>query len=250
MKNKVAVVTGSSKGIGQAIAIRLAEEGYFVYVTYFTDKIGGENTVKEVDKVGGKAFLQKLDVSDEKSVIELMNLVKKEYGYLNVLVNDAARSVDKKMEDSTFDEWKMAIDNKLHGAWLMTKYALPLLKKGENANVIMLSSTADESPSPEVLSYAIATAALTALTKALAIHLPPYGIRVNAVMPGETRTDNWGELKNDDKLWKTFAEKNPMKRTTTPQDIADSVLIMINDPHRFINGNFFFVNGGSHLKYS
>lgn len=244
---KVAVVTGSSKGIGKAIAIRLAKDGYFVYVTYHTDEAGGCDTVNEIKRVGGEAFLQKLDVRNENSVSQLMDLVGSEFGHLNVLVNDAVQSIDKSMEDSSFDEWKLAIDIKLHGAWLCTKYALPLLKKGENANVIIISSSADERPSPEILSYAIATAAANSFTKAMAIHLPPYGIRVNAVMPGAVRTANWGELQHDDELWRRFADRNPMKRNTTTEDVADAVMILINDPHRFLNGNFFFVNGGGHL---
>lgn len=246
-KTKVAVVTGSSKGIGQAIAIRLAREDFFVFVTYFTDKAGGEKTIKEINNIGGKAFLQKVDITDEKSVSQLMTLVARKFGYLDVLINDAERDVSKKMEESTFTEWKMAFDSKLHGAWLATKYALPLLKKSNNANIVFISSSADEKPSPEILSYAVATGALNSLIKDLAIHLPPYNIRVNAVMPGQTRTANWGDLINDDKLWKNFAEKNPMKRVTSFKDITDAVIFLINDPNRYLNGNFLFVNGGNHL---
>jgi len=245
---KVAVVTGSSKGIGKAIAIRLAKDKYFVYVTYHADKEGGQATIDEITKNGGRASLQELNVANEQSMSQLMAGLEKECGHLDVLVNNAALSVDKPMEDSSFEEWKLAFDTKLHGAWLATKYALPLLKKSENANVIVISSNADESPSPEILSYAVATAATTALTKALAIHLPAFGIRVNAVMPGETRTANWGELEKDEALWKKFADKNPMRRVTTVQDVADAVMLLINDPHKFLNGNFLFVNGGSHLK--
>ena len=245
---KVAVVTGSSKGIGIAIAIRLARDGYFVYVTYCTDLKGGQATMKEIKQIGGKSSLQKLDVSNEKSVSQLMALIGKEVGHLNVLINNAERDITKNMEDASFDEWKQAFDTKLHGAWLSTKYALPLLKKSKNANVIMISSSADQNPAPDTLSYAVACAALTSLTKALAIHLPVYGIRVNAVMPGQTRTANWGTLEKDDELWKRFAQQNPMKRVTTVEDVADATMILINDPHRFLNGNFFYVDGGGHLK--
>lgn len=244
---KVAVVTGSSKGIGKAIAIRLAKDGYFVYVTYHTDEAGGRATVNEIKQIGGKAFLQKLDVRNENSVSQLMALVGNEFGHLDVLVNNAVQSIDKSMEDSSFDEWKLAFDTKIHGAWLSTKYALPLLRKSENANVIMVSSSADERPGPDILSYAIATAALNSFTKAMTIHLAP-GIRVNAVMPGQVRTANWGELEKDDELWRRFAEQNLMKRVATVEDVADAVIILINDPHRFLNGNFFFVNGGNHLR--
>jgi len=245
---KVAVVTGSSKGIGKAIAIRLAKDSYCVYVTYFTDKAGGQDTVNEIKRNGGKSLLQKLDVSNENSVSQLMSLVKNEFGHLDVLVNNACRDVSKSIEDSSYDEWKLAFNTKIHGAWLSTKHAIPLLKKSKNANVIIISSSADERPSPEILSYAIATAATNSFAKAMATYLPNYGIRVNAVMPGEVRTANWGELEKDDKLWRKFADNNPMKRVATTEDIADAVMVLINDPHKFLNGNFFFVNGGSHLK--
>ncbi len=245
---KVAVVTGSSKGIGRAIAIRLAKDGYFVYVTYHTDEAGGRATMDEIKQIGGKASLQRLDVTSDSSVSQLMTVIGNEFGHLDVLVNNAARSIDKNIEDSSLDEWKLGFDTKLHGAWLCTKYAIPLLKKGENANVIIISSSADRNPSPEILSYAIATAATTAFAKAMALHLPSFGIRVNAVMPGQVRTALWGELEKDDELWKGFAENNPMKRIATPEDVADAAMVLINDPHRFLNGNLLYVNGGSHLR--
>ena len=245
---KVAVVTGSSRGIGKAIAIRLAKDGYFVYVTHFTNEAGGQSTVEEIKKVGGEAFLKKVDVANENSVKELMTQVEKDFGHLDLLVSNACRDVSKNMQESSFEEWKMAIDSKLHGAWLCTKYAIPLLKKSDNANVIFVSSNADEGPSPEILSCATATGALNSFIKAMAIHLPAFGIRVNTVMPGQTRTDNWGDLINDDKLWQEFADTNPMKRVATVEDVADAVMPLINDPHKFLNGNFLYVNGGNHLK--
>lgn len=245
---KVAIVTGSSKGIGRAIAIRLAKDGYFVYVTYNTDEAGGHSTITEIENNGSTASLQKLDVSNEKSVVELMDLIGKESGHLDVLVNNTERDIIKNFEEYTFDEWKMAFDTKVHGAFLCTKYAIPLLKKSDNANVIMNSSSADENPPVDAISYATATAALTSLTKSFAIHLPKYGIRVNAVMPGEVRTANWGPMEKDDELWKKFAETNLMKRVATVEDVADAVMPLINDPHKFLNGNFLYVNGGNHLK--
>lgn len=244
---KIALVTGSSKGIGKAIARRLAQENYTVIVTYHTDKAGGEETVKEIEKLGKEAYLCRLDISNETNVQEVMKSIEERYGHLDVLVNNAVRSIDKSIEESSFEEWKLGIDTKLHGAWLATKYALPLLKNSDNANVVFVSSNADDRPSSEILSYAVATGAINTLIKALATHLPSYGIRVNAVMPGQTRTDNWGELKNDDALWQQLAEQNPMKRVTMPEEVADAVLLLINDPHKFFNGNLFYVNGGGHL---
>ncbi len=112
----------------------------------------------------------------------------------------------------------------------------------------MNSSSADENPPVDAISYATATAALTSLTKSFAIHLPKYGIRVNAVMPGEVRTANWGPVEKDEAMWKLFAENNLMKRVATVEDVADAIMPLINDPHKFLNGNFLYVNGGNHLK--
>lgn len=245
---KVAVVTGSSKGIGKAIAIRLAKDGYFVYVTYHTDINGGLDVVNQITKNGGQASLHKLDVSNEDSVIKLMDSIEKEFHYLDVLVNNAEKDVSKNIEESSFEEWQLAFNTKIHGAWLSTKYAIPLLKKSENANIVIVSSSADERPSPEILSYAVATGATNSFMKAIAIYLSKYKIRVNAVMPGQVRTANWGKLEKDDALWKSFAKNNPLKRVATTEDIADAVMILVNDPHKFLNGNFFFVNGGNHLQ--
>jgi NAD(P)-dependent dehydrogenase (short-subunit alcohol dehydrogenase family) len=245
---KVAVVTGSSKGIGKAIAIRLAKDGYFVYVTYHTDKLGGEDTIMEIKKIGGNASLHMLDVSSEESVTQLFKTIENEFGHLDVLVNNALKEVSKSIEIASFDEWKYAIDTKVNGSWLVTKYALPLLKKGNNANIVVITTTADERPGEDILSYAVASGALNTFIKAIAIHFAKYNIRVNAISPGQTRTDNWGADINNDELWKEFAETNPMKRVATVEDIADAVMIPINDPHRFFNGNFFYVNGGGHLK--
>jgi enoyl-[acyl-carrier protein] reductase III len=245
---KVAVVTGSSKGIGKAIAIKLAKEGYNVYVTYHTDKTGGIDTLHQIEKFGGKAKLHELDVSNEGNVAQLMKSIEKEYGHLDVLVCNALKEVSKDIEHSTFEEWKYAFDSKVHGAWLSTKYALPLLKKGINANIVVVTTTADERPGEDILSYAVASGALNTFIKAIAIHFAKYNIRVNAISPGQTRTDNWGSDINNEELWKEFAKANPMKRVATVEDIADAVMIPINDPHRFFNGNFFYINGGGHLQ--
>jgi NAD(P)-dependent dehydrogenase (short-subunit alcohol dehydrogenase family) len=245
---KVAIVTGSSKGIGQAIAIRLAKDGYFVYVTYHTDEKGGQSTLKEIKKNGGEGVLEKLDVTNEESVMHLMNTVKKEFGYLDVLVNNAERDICKDIENSTFEEWKLAIDVKVHGAWLSTKYALPLLKKSEDPNIIMVTTSADERPPEDVLTYAVASGAVNCFTKAITKHLAKYRIRVNAVSPCQVRTANWGDLQFNDEFWRNVAQENPFGRVATVEEVADAVMIPLNDPHKFLNGNFIYVDGGSHLK--
>ncbi|HQF36687.1 MAG TPA: SDR family oxidoreductase [Candidatus Dojkabacteria bacterium] len=177
-----------------------------------------------------------------------MNTVKEEFWYLDVLVNNAVKEVSRAIEDLSFEERQLAINSKLNGSWLCTKYALPLLKKSDDANIIVISSSADERPSPDIWSYAVATGAVNCFVKALAAHMPNYGIRVNAVMPSQVRTAHWGSDEKNDKLWKTFKEFNPMKRLATPEIVADAVVLLVNDPHKYFNGNFLYVNGGGHWK--
>ena len=249
VKNKIALVTGSSRGIGKAIAIRLAKEGYITYVTYLTDKRGGENAVQEIEGIGGKAHLLKLDVRSEEQVKLAFEQIKKDYGYLNVLVNNAGIEIPKDIEKASFDEWKIVTETKIHGNFLCTKYAIPLLENQGNANLIIIISNLGNKPDPQFPAYSVGTAGVIAFTKMMAVQLGKYGIRTNGISPGPTRTQMWDSMGgDDDSMWKKFAESNPMGRVSTPKDIANAVMMIINDESKYLNGNFIFVNGGAHMK--
>jgi NAD(P)-dependent dehydrogenase (short-subunit alcohol dehydrogenase family) len=246
---KIALVTGSSSGIGKATAIRLGADQYHVYVTYCSNKRGGKETLNIIHDNGGSASLCHLDVSSESSVLRLINQINRDYGRLDVVVSNGARDIPKNIENTSFADWSTVMGIKLHGSFLITKYSIPLLKKGENPNIIIITSYEGEKPNPDYLAYGIATAGLIAFAKAMSVYLPKYGIRVNAISPGEIRSNMWkGIGLEDDQLWNNFAKQNPMKRVTTPEDVADTVMMLINDPHRYINGNLLYVDGGNHLR--
>ena len=248
-KNKIALVTGSSKGIGKAIAIRLAKEGYITYVTYRTDKKGGEKTVKEIEEFDGKAYLLQIDVRSEEQVKSAFEKIKNDYGHLNVLVNNAGIEIPKDIEKVSFDEWKTVTETKIHGVFLCTKYAIPLMKNQDNANIINIISSLGIKPIPEAPAYCVGNAGVIAFTKMMAIHLGKYGIRTNGISPGTTRTHMWDSMNgDDDKMWENFAKNNPMGRVSTPEDIASAVMMIINDESGYLNGNFIFVDGGAYLK--
>lgn len=248
MQTKVALVTGSSKGIGQGVAIRLGAEGYHTYVTYLTDKEGGEETVNKIKGAGGMASLIRLDVQDEEMVRSAFRKLKDDFGYLNVLISNAVRDFPKNIEKTTFDEWKIVTRTKIDGSFLCTKYALPLLKLGENANLIFMTSEDGVRPNPDYIAYCTGTAGIIAFMRAMAKYLGKYGIRTNAVSPGTTLTHLWDDLGGDDpEMWKSFAEGNPMGRVCTPEDVANTVMLLVQDPSRYLNGNIINVNGGSHL---
>jgi len=248
MLKKVAIVTGSSKGIGQAIAMRLGIEGYYTYVTYHTDQKGGEKTVKKIEEGGGKASLLQLDVCSEQSVKQVFEKIENAHGHLNVLVCNAGIEIPNTVEEASFDDWKAVTETKINGSFLCTKYSLPLLKGADNSNVVYITSALGERPKPKYVAYGVGNAAVIAFTKAMAVYLCQFGIRTNALAPGQTRTSMWDEMGGDDEeLWEKFASINPMGRVSTPNDLANAVMLIVNDSSKFLNGNFIYMNGGVHL---
>lgn len=249
MGKKVALVTGSSKGIGAAIAKRLAEDGFYVVVTYYRDQGAGEAVCRDIGQRGGSARLLRLDVKDPNSVGEVFQQVEKEFGVLNVLVNNAVQEIAKNLEDVTFDEWRIVTGTKIDGTFLCTKYALPLMKGAENANVVMITSYDGVKPVPDYIGYCVGTAGIIAFAKAMALYLPRFGVRVNWVSPGATRTPLWDALGGDnEEMWENFARSNPMGRNSTPEDVAEVVSQIVMDQRRFLNGNHVYVDGGNHLR--
>jgi NAD(P)-dependent dehydrogenase (short-subunit alcohol dehydrogenase family) len=247
-KVKTALITGSSQGIGKAIAEKLAENGYTVYITYHTNEKLGRAVAKKIAENGGNARLLKLDVRSEKSVKSAFECIKNDFGHLNVLVNNAGVHVPKNIETLSFKEWSSVVETKINGNFLSVKHALPLMKGQDNANVIVIASALGERPIPEDPAYSVGTAGTIAFMKSMALYLGKYGIRTNAIAPGPTQTALWKKMGgNDQKLWDIFAKNNPLGRVTKTENIGQAVLMLIEDKSNFLNGNIIYMNGGSHL---
>ena len=243
-----ALVTGSSKGLGAAMSRVLAERGYHVYITDHDDHTAADQTADEIRAIGGQAEVLPLDVTSQRSVREGFAVIDSSDHRLAVLVNNAATEVARNIEEGTFAEWRSVLATKLDGSWLCTKYALPMLKEAVNPSIVFVTTGDSERPDPQYLAYYAATAGVIAMAKALARSLPRDGIRVNVVSPGPVRTPLWESMRsNDDQLWRELSEKNPLGRVATPEDIAEAVWMLVNDPTRYLNGNVVYVNGGSHL---
>jgi NAD(P)-dependent dehydrogenase (short-subunit alcohol dehydrogenase family) len=246
--NDAALVTGSSKGLGAAISRVLAERGYHVYITDHDDHTAAEQTADGIRSIGGRAEVLPLDVTSERSVRDGFAVIGRSDHRLAVLVNNAASEVARDIEEATFAEWRSVIATKLDGSWLCTKYALPMLKEAGNPNIVFVTTGDSERPDPDYLAYSAATAGVIAMAKALARSLPRYGIRVNVVSPGSVRTPLWNSMRsNDDAWWRDLAGRNPLGRVATPEDVAEAVWVLVNDPTRYLNGNVMYVDGGSHL---
>lgn len=247
--NKVILITGSSNGIGAGIAKYFGKLGYSVAVTYNKNKKNAEKVVQEIDKSGGTGKIFQLDVKDERSVKNVFNSVKKEFGKLDILINSAAVDFPTPFEDCSFDDWKEITRTKIDGNFLCTKYAIPLLKKSDNPNIIIIMSSMFERVDPDDPAYCVGTAGTVAYLKCVALALAKYKIRTNGIGPGETRTNSryWKEVGNEE-MWKELAAKNPLGRITTPNDVAIVAQMIVEDKSKFLNGNIIYVNGGGHLK--
>jgi len=249
-KPKIALITGSSVGIGAGIAKVLASHGYVTIVTYKEHKKWAEDIVADIKKNKGNAVIHELDVLSEESVKSCFDFVAKEYGYLNVLVNNAAVDGIAPIETCTFDRWKTITRTKIDGNFLCTKYALPLLKKPGKADLIVIMSSVGERPDPDDIPYSVGTAGTICFVKVMAKALAKYGIRTNGIGPAETRTNNgyWKEAGlTTDAAWEKFAKENPLGRVSTPEDVGETALAIIENKTAFWNGTFIYVNGGGHL---
>lgn len=248
---KVAIVTGSSQGIGAATAKLLATNGYAVVVTYKDSEDKAISVANFIKEQNGEAIVVQLDVTSEESVKKCFEVIGDEYGKLDVLVNNAGVDGLGSIEDVAFEKWQSITRSKIDGNFLCTKYALPLLKKIDKSDVICLMSNLGDFVDPDDVAYSVGTAGVVAFVKAAALSLGKYGVRTNGVGPGGVRTDlaYYKEAGMDnDKSWEEMAKSSPLGRVATVDDVARTVLTIINNPSGFWNGNFIYVSGGSHLK--
>lgn len=241
---RVAVVTGSSRGIGAGIAKYLLEKGYFVFVTYYHDR-------KLAEKLFGKeknVSIHQLNVGDEKSVENLVTEVKKVSDKLHLLINNAGVDYNLSIEKMDLDKWEETFSVRAKGTFLMTKQFLPLLQKAGRATIINVTSSWAYETQPDFPAAAAAEAAKMSFTKTCAIALAKYGIRTHSVNPGVTRTPLWDPWGVDDAGWKKMASNNPLGRNCTPEDIAKVIYYLDSEEAAYLNGEEIYVNGGNHLR--
>ena len=243
----VALVTGASTGIGRSAAIALAKNGYDVVINFSRSEEAAKITARDAEAAGARTLLFRCNVSDDSCVRAMIAAVEKEFGRLDVLVNNAGTTVDvepKNLEGMTVEDWNRVFNVNVLGLFLVTRAAVPLLKKSPDGCIVNTCSIAGVRPSAQPLPYAASKAAVANLTKTLANALGPQ-IRVNAVAPGwvegEWMQKTLGE--NYEGLFARRAKYTPLKRCCTTDDVADSMLSLILH-NRFVTGEIIIVDGG------
>ncbi|WPV01996.1 glucose 1-dehydrogenase [Mucilaginibacter sp. cycad4] len=245
LENKVAVVTGASKGIGAAIAKHFAAAGAKVVVNYATSREGADKVVKEITDNGGTAIAVQADVSSEADVTRLFEETKTTFGALDVLVNNAVAQGYAPIEQISGEAFHQSFNVNVLGPILTIQAALKLFGD-KGGNIINISSGASKYPLANASLYSSTKAALDAFTIALSKELGVKNVRINSILPGATDTEgaaSAGVTRGSD-YEKMFIEKTPLGRRGQPADIAKAAVFLASDDAAWITGELISVSGG------
>src|SRR5918911_1581853 len=253
-ERRVAVVTGSSKGIGKAIALEFANAGYSVVINARNEEELNQ-AAKDISKSikdAGRIISIPGDISKESVCISLIESAVKQLGRIDVLVNNAGIGGEsKKMHELTEKDWDEVIDVNLKGAFLCTREAVKnMLKDGSNNNnysIINISSIHEQTPQPESAPYAASKGGMQMLTKTVALELADKGIRVNGIAPGAIATDMNKDILEDEQKRKEEEEKIPIHRIGRPEEISKVALFLASNDASYVAGTTIYVDGGKTL---
>lgn len=240
LRGRVAIVTGGTRGIGKAIALKFVQNGVKVLFTYLKSDEAAGAVLDEVKRFNGEAEALKADVKDFSQAKKSIEAAVKRFGRLDILVNNAGIVKDKALMFMEPSEWSEVIDTDLTGYFNMCKAAIVTLMKQKSGNIINISSVAGVSGAARQVNYSSAKAGILGLTKSLAREVGPYNIRVNAIAPGYIDTDMTDGLKNKEELVKRI----PSGRFGSAEEIAKAVLFLAGDNAGYITGQVIKVDGG------
>ena len=239
---KVALVTGSSKGIGKGVGIELAKNGADVVINYCSDKNGAIDTKNQIESLGKKAIIIEADVGKFKDVKNMFNLIYEEFGRIDILINNSAIAIWKPFEDFTEDDWDRTININLKSIFMTTQLALPSMKKNGGGVIVNIGSMSGHAYLDCLVPYGASKGGVNLISKGLAVELAKYNIRVNVVSPGTIAIKrNFETDPNYPDNWFPFI---PQGRVGEVREVVDPVIFICSSKASHITGQILYVDGG------
>ena len=245
LSGKTAIVTGSARGIGRAIALRFANDGADVVINYVRSTAGAQEVAQAVRAQGRQTLVVQADVSQRSQVETLLQQTLEVFGKVDILVSNAGIVIDKPFVESTDDDWQAAIETNLHGFFNCCRVILPHMMARQYGRIIATGSVIVDTGNFGRNKYAVCTASkggIVAMVKPLAVEAAPYGITVNAVSPGYIATDMMHEI--DAAGREAIKRVIPAGRYGTPEEVAAAMAFLASDEAAYITGQVLRVNGG------
>jgi NAD(P)-dependent dehydrogenase (short-subunit alcohol dehydrogenase family) len=251
LQEKVAIVTGSGRGIGQGIARVFSQEGAKVVVVDIIEDLG-KNMADELGAAEGKAMFVHTDLKSGESVQKMISTTIKTFGKLDILVNNAGYHLSKNVEETSEEEWEFIINTNLRSTFLCSKYALPHLRK-TRGNIINISSMVGIVGQPNAGAYSATKGGQIAMSKGMAIDFAPDGIRVNVICPGWIQTplvEDWFSQQDDPEASRKYIfGQHPLGRIGTIEECGKAALFLASDDAAFVTGITLPIDGGVTLGY-
>lgn len=242
LDGKCALVTGASRGIGRAVALKLASEGAKVALNFAGNEAAANEVRQEIEAMGGQAILVKADIADEAAVQDMVQKTADAFGRIDILVNNAGITRDGLLARMKEEDWDAVLSTNLKGVFLTTKAVAKLMMKQRAGRIVNMASVVGVTGNAGQANYSAAKAGVIGFTKTVAKELASRGVTANAVAPGFIDTDMTSVL--SDKAKEAALSGIPLGRMGTPEDIADAVLFLVSDQASYITGQVLHVDGG------
>lgn len=248
-RRRTAVVTGSTKGIGRAIALRLAQQDYNVVLNYAAGDEQARATLIQCQHISPHVLLVKADVASKEAVEALMQQTVAAFHTLDVLVNNAARVIDKPVQELTEDDWDQVVDTNMKGTFLCSQAASRyMLQQDEGGVILNIGASTGIRGRKNGINTCASKAGILVMTQCLALEFGPK-IRVNSIIPGLTRTEETTQRfhLDDPEIVQKRTETIPLQRIGTPEDVASAVTLLLSEDASFIDGQKLVVDGGQYM---
>ncbi len=244
LKDKAAVVTGASRGVGRAVALAFAREGADVIVNYASNEAAAREVVQAIEKMGRKAVMVRGDVAKKEEAQAVVGAAKEHFGRLDVLVNNAGISRPGMLHKMTEAQWDEVVDLHLKGAFLCTQAAARIMMEQKSGKMINVTSVAGLVGTVGQINYSAAKGGLLSFTKSAARELARYNICVNVISLGIVATDMTEKIRSDPKLQEIYMKRILLEHFAEPDDITPAFVFLASDEANYITGQLLCVDGG------